>query len=93
MKRFAITANRTLDGRTVYLRADRAWSTALSEAVAVDEGPEKEALLLWARTQEAVVCDPYAMKVDDQEGGLCPPSTRERIRAAGPEATLRALGY
>ncbi len=93
MKRFVITANRTHDGRAVYLRADRTWSFALGEAVAVDEGPDKETLIAWARTQEAFVCDPYAAKVDQHDGALRPPTTRERIRAAGPDATLRALGY
>jgi hypothetical protein len=93
MQVFLITANRTKDGRTVYLRRDFTWDFDLREAVWTLDTDERDDLLVWARTQELDVCDPSALKVElDPAGGLKPIGMREQIRAAGPDATLASLG-
>ncbi len=92
IKRFVVTANRTKDGAPLYLRADKVWSEALSDALVTADATTYQALLEWARTQEFEVCDPYRLEVVVRDGAAAPISARERIRAAGAEATLRALG-
>lgn len=91
-----ITANRTADGSVVYLRADRTWTPALTEARTFDEESidQRDALLAWAAAEEQrEVCDPYAMTVDVGPDGPVPLSARERIRAAGPIPVLQRWGY
>ena len=87
-----VTASRTSDGAAVYLTADRTWSRELSRACPRDEA-RLAAELAWARGQQAAVCDPYRLPVALADGVPVAVSTRERIRAAGPAATLAALGY
>ena len=93
MQVFIVSANRTQDGRSVYLRRDFTWDFDLAQAVWTLDTDERDDLLVWARSQEAEVCDPHPVKVDlDPTLGLRAIGSRERIRAAGPEATLAALG-
>lgn len=93
MAHFVISANRTADGGVVYLTADRGWTDRLAGARAFERKPESDAELAWARTREAVICDPHVIKVTLGEHGPAPLDTKQRIRAAGPEATLAALGF
>ncbi len=94
-----ITANRTDDGYVVYLAADRSWTTSFQDALvfdsgATDSGESLDGLLAWAGLQQRDVCDPYFFAVErGDDGALGTLSARERIRAAGPEATLRVWGY
>jgi len=90
---WAVTANRLLDGGVVYLRADRSWTSAVSDAWSAESQKDTEARLEWARTQEHEVCDPYALDVAREGECLVPRSARERIRAEGPGPTLARLGY
>lgn len=89
---WVVTANALMDGGVRYLTPTRAWSPSLQQAWS---GPADaaDALLGWARTDEAVVCDPYVVDVDRVDGALVPRSTREIIRAEGPAPTLVRLGY
>lgn len=93
MASFVITANRVADGGVVYLDADRAWTTRLAAAAAHPSPKAAEPELAWARTQEAVICDPHSIKVDAGPDGPRPLDTKQRIRAEGPVSTLRSLGF
>lgn len=89
----AITANRLDDGRVVYLRADRAWVSALDDAELVDEPARRDELVAWAaREQSLIVTGCYALDVGVTASGAKVLSTRERIRAAGEESVRRRLG-
>lgn len=90
---YVVTANRTLDGKPVYLGVDRAWRERLDHAHLTTDVAEREALLCWAREREAEVCDPYVLPVSAGESGPVPLSARERIRAAGDRVLLARLGY
>jgi len=93
MASFVITANRVADGGVVYLDSARAWTPRLTSAATHPSskaaGPEVE----WARTQEAVICDPHPVKVRETVEGPEPLDAKQRIRAEGPLATLEALGF
>ncbi len=80
-----ITANRTKDGRTVYLGPDREWVDDFSRAQVLQDTGLRDDLLAWARSEEAAVCDPYATAVQTAAGGPDALTTRERIRAHVPE--------
>ena len=90
---FVVTANRTLDGRAVYLTPDRRWSEALGDAHFAPEKGAQEDALGWANTQQRDVCDPYVLPVDETDGGLVAVSARERIRASGPRWIAERFGY
>lgn len=92
-KRVVITANRTNDGFVAYLEGDGSWGTDLRRArVFEDKGSAAQALER-AQGQQDVVCDPYIFEVSVSGDELTPISARERIRAAGPDATLAQWDY
>ncbi len=93
METWTVTANRLSDGGVVYLRSDRVWSHALSDAWTGEMLEEAEVQIEWARGRENEVCDPYALRVDREGARLVPRTARERIRAEGPGPTLERLGY
>lgn len=93
MADFVISANRTADGGVVYLTADRRWTERLADASSHGTRAGGDAGLTWARTQEAVVCDPHLIKVQATADGPVPLDTKQRIRAAGPQAMLSELGF
>jgi len=84
-----ITASFTDDGAVAYLRADRSWARALSEAAVVDSPSVVEELLRVAAADERTVCDPYAVEVSVDGGQIAPLTARERIRRDGPTTRLR----
>ncbi len=86
---FVVTANTTDAGVPVYLRADRSWSSTLSDAHATADESERDDLLAFARSQEREVCDPYAFKVNLEGGAAVATTARERIRSQGPTTPLR----
>lgn len=92
MRKLIVTAQRLSDGRVVYLREDRSWTTVDAEAARGDEAGALEAPMAWARTQTEVVVDPYIIEVDVEGGAIRHMSARERIRAEGPEAVLARFG-
>ena len=78
-----LTGNRLDDGEVVFL-AGQAWSDRFGAATAFDDDTLAEAAEAHAKTQGAVVVDPYLIEVRAAEGGLAPVSYRERLRALGP---------
>jgi hypothetical protein len=82
-----ITGNATDDGAPIYLRADGSWTRVLADAKA-SEAEELAAALALAKTQQRIVCDPYAIDVKLVEGRLAPIGVREQIRANGPTVLL-----
>lgn len=90
---FVITANRVADGGVVYLDGDRAWTTRLAAAATHPTAKAATPELEWARTQEALICDPHPIKVDATADGPRPLDTKQRIRAEGPLSTLESLGF
>ncbi len=84
-----VTANTTDAGFPVYLRSDASWSDSFSEAHPIPTEEERDALLSRARAQERAVCDPYAFKVNVENGKAVATNTRERIRSVGPTTPLR----
>lgn len=90
---YVVTANRTDDGAVLYLRVDRAWTSALADAHVVESEDERDVLIAWADQQQRDVCDPYAFEVKVVSGAIDPLSARERIRAAGPAPVLAQWGY
>ncbi|MGE0324560.1 MAG: DUF2849 domain-containing protein [Polyangiaceae bacterium] len=83
-----LSGSLTLTGAPVYLTPGRDWARNLQAAQVFGTSEELEAALSWARTQEAVVCDPYAFSVDAKAELPTPISARERIRASGPTVGL-----
>lgn len=86
---FVVTANTTIEGGAVYLRADGSWAARLSEAWAIEHEAERDAAIAVARTQERHVCDPYAFKVVVSSQGPTATNVREQIRGVGPTIALR----
>ena len=86
---FVITANATDDGRSLWMRADRSWTPAFTEAYATADETERDAMIALAKTQQRHVCDPYAAKVELHVHGPVATTARERIRAEGPTTPLR----
>jgi hypothetical protein len=93
MKVKIVTANRTLSGSVVYLTPSGEWTPTLTEAFWSSDEAALEARLSEARTQQDLVCDPYLLRVDQDEAGLRARTKREEIRAEGPTAMLETLGY
>jgi hypothetical protein len=90
MSTWVITGNATIDGRPIYRRADRSWSAHLDEASSTDVETERDAWLADARGAEFVVCDPYPIEVQVDDGRPRATSLRESIRATGPTAATLA---
>jgi len=84
-----ITANRTEDGASVYLRADGTWSEKVADAEIVVEETTQEARIAWARTQERYVCDAYAFSINVEAGLPVILTKREEIRKDGPTVPYR----
>jgi hypothetical protein len=82
----AITANRLVDGRVVYLREDDRWSERIQESVVADSEDLAKTLLELAKraVAERLVVDPYLFGVNVEDGKIRPLGRREEIRAAGP---------
>jgi Protein of unknown function (DUF2849) len=86
---FVVTANTTLEGSAVYLRADGSWAARLGDAWPILDEAERDAAITAARTQERHVCDPYAFRVVLGPHGPKATNTREQIRGVGPTSPLR----
>ncbi len=90
---YIVTANRLGDGRVVYLAPGRRWSEDLADASVTRDPVERDASISWAKTRERDVCGAYAIECElDARGGRIL-SARERLRALGPAAARRRMGY
>jgi len=93
MKVKIITANRTLSGSVVYLTPSGEWTATFSEAFWSADVELLAEKLAFAQSQQAIVCDPYLLVVNQAEGRITPRTKREEIRATGPNVMLESLGY
>ncbi len=85
-----VTAWDARTGRTVYRAADGAWLPQPTGA-AVVTGEAAEAALAAAKTEEAVILDPYLMEATADGAIAGREALRETIRTRGP-TTRRDLG-
>lgn len=79
----ALTANRLLDGETVFWKAGQ-WVERFVDAELFDDDDVAADVEGKAKSQLTVVVDPYLIDVVESEGLWAPISFRERIRALGP---------
>jgi sulfite reductase (NADPH) hemoprotein beta-component len=86
----AVTANRLTDGAVVYLLANETWSSALEHAALAGSEEAAQRLLSFAAaaSERAIVVNPYLIAVSVEADGVHPTSLRERIRRAGPSASV-----
>lgn len=94
MLRKAITANRLIDGRVVYLTPAEDWSPRLEDAKLAETEEAVAALLATAEedVRAGRVVGPYAIMVEATPAGPVALGCRERIRTQGP-SVRRDLGY
>lgn len=79
-----LTANRLLDGRTVWRGADGGWNLRIATAAALEDDEADTALeQANAAAQRDGVVGVYEVVVDDSDPPA-PVTIRERIRAQGP---------
>ena len=78
----AVTANRLRDGAVVYL-GPQGWTEVIADALLAEDAAP---LLALAETRpHRVVCvGPYAIEVENAEGGPRPLELKERVRNLGP---------
>jgi hypothetical protein len=79
----ALTANRLADGEVVFLSKGR-WVERFAEADLFEDDEAALAAEAHAKTQIALLVEPYLIEVAPVEGGVAPISYRERLRALGP---------
>lgn len=91
-EQWVVTAAALTDGGVRYLTPARTWTSDLQQAW-FGASEAAESMVIWARGQEHVICDPYMFALDRVDGALLPRTQREQIRAEGPAPTLARLGY
>ncbi len=82
-----ITANRLGDGLVVFLDADGNWPLEIASARVLQDGPDFDGALIYAKAQHdaRIIVEPYAVDVEvSAEGVPAPVRLREKIRAEGP---------
>ncbi len=79
-----ITANRLLDGRTVWL-TQQGWSEHIAHARIFDNANVEDAIKQTKATPDArKLVGIYGVQLDPSAAGISPLTMRERIRAFGP---------
>jgi sulfite reductase (NADPH) hemoprotein beta-component len=84
-----VTARLLADGAPAYLDGTGAWSRSLRDAVVLPAAEGEKVAKERSQTDQRVVCDPYAFKVEVRGGEIDPLTARERIRANGPTIRMR----
>ena len=84
-----VTANRLTDGRVIYRTAEGGWSSALTDAVRLDEEAAKDVLIA-AEAESGIAVGPYLIDLD-ASGPAGQKWRRESIRLAGPSAGTTQL--
>jgi hypothetical protein len=81
-----ITANRLSDGIVVFLGDDGGWPVEIAKARILEDGPDFDSALAYAKEQHdaRVIVEPYAVDVEVKDGVPVPVRLRELIRAQGP---------
>lgn len=83
-----VSANRLLDGRTVYL-GPNGWSTDIEEAMVAENAEAAQELLDVACRQPGVVVGPYLVDVEAGDAGVPRPlEIREKMRLRGPSIAI-----
>ncbi len=79
-----VTANRLIDGATVYLTAAKGWSERFTDGAVLNDKDSAEAALRVsdAAVDARLVVGSYLIEVTATENGPEPTSAKERIRAA-----------
>ena len=83
-----LTASATRDGQPLYREARGGWTPSLALARVLLDNDDAAEQLDEARLEEAKVCDPYLIEVEQQGEQFIPLSFRERIRSTGPTIAL-----
>ena len=86
----SFTANRLLDGETVWLGVNGRWVEDVNSALVINteaEKAEQEAIAVKADADNVVV-EPYEIDVTVEGANVVPVRFREKIRAAGPTFRL-----
>ena len=78
-----ITANDLGDGLVVFLDQEGGWTHLIAEARVVDDGPDLDGAIAYAKQQHdlRVVVEPYPIDVTVVNGVPVPLRLREKIRA------------
>jgi Protein of unknown function (DUF2849) len=78
-----ITANDLGDGLVVFLDHDGGWTHLVAEARVVEDGPDLDGAMAYAKQQHdaRVVVEPYPIDVTVTGGVPIPQRLREKIRA------------
>jgi hypothetical protein len=78
-----ITANDLGDGLVVFLDHDGGWTHLIAEARVLEDGPDLDGVLVYAKQQHdaRVIVEPYPIDVTVTGGVPIPQRLREKIRA------------
>jgi hypothetical protein len=79
-----VTANRLLEGDTVWLTEDDRWSPDMADAELIEDEAHATIRLLFAQSQRNVVVGPYLVDARKGAKGPEPVHFREAFRTRGP---------
>jgi len=79
-----VTANRLMEGDSVWLTEDDRWSATMSEAELIDDEAHADIRLLFAQAQRNVVVGAYLADAKAGPKGPEPTHFRETFRTLGP---------
>ncbi|MBX7190859.1 MAG: DUF2849 domain-containing protein [Sandaracinaceae bacterium] len=90
---FLVSASRLSDGGVVYLHRDRRWVESFDEGWRHDDAASRDGELVFAKSDEAHVCNAHVVEVGVAEDGALRLSARERFRREGAAKVRVRLGY
>jgi len=79
-----VTANRLMEGDSVWLTEDDRWSPSMAEAELIEDEAHAEIRLLHAQAQRSVVVGAYLADAQAGPNGPVPLHFREEFRTRGP---------
>lgn len=79
-----VTANRLIEGDSVWLTDDDRWSPRITEAELIEDEAHADIRLLFAQSQRDVVVGAYLAEAQRGPAGPEPLHFREAFRARGP---------
>ncbi|SPJ23883.1 DUF2849 domain-containing protein [Palleronia abyssalis] len=79
-----VTANRLLEGDSVWLTADDRWSTTIADAELIEDEAVAQDRLIHAQSQPDLVVGAYLADAKAGENGPEPTHFREAFRTRGP---------
>ena len=93
MKAYVISASLVSTGQPVYLDDTGTWGPRLKNARIYESISSTDSILSETKTMEALVCDPFILKVEVDHGLVSASGLKWTIRASGEAAILTTLGY